>query len=247
LTASVGLAPTKMAAKIASDLRKPDGLVEVNQSQVRDFLRPLDVGAIWGLGAKAQERLYAMGVRTVGNLADREVRELEAVFGKSGRYFWQSANGIDERNVEAGGEAKSISAETTFDKDTSDRRQVVAEIAGLCERVSRRLRREKTRCRTITLKVRFADFSTHTKAHTRSELTNLTVELIREAQKLFAGFETAGKKIRLVGVKASALRPFDAQLSLFNDPSGKKERVDAVADTIKDKFGEHAISRASVR
>jgi DNA polymerase IV len=248
LTASVGLAPTKMVAKIASDLGKPDGLVEVRREQLRDFLRPLETGAIWGLGPKAQERLSLMGIRTIGELADSDLRELETVFGSNGRYFWHAANGIDAREVESGGAAKSISAETTFDKDTPDRRRVEAEIAGLCERVARRLRKEKALYRTVTLKIRFADFSTHTRSHTRSEPADLTGELIRDAQKLFSDFDTRWKKIRLVGVKASPLIPFVAQLSLFNDdPGGKRGKIDAVTDTIKDRFGEQSISRASVK
>jgi DNA polymerase IV len=245
LTASVGLAPTKMAAKIASDLGKPDGLIEVRQAQLRDFLRPLEAGVIWGLGPKAEERLSALGIRTVGDLADRNPRELEGLFGKNGLYFWQAANGIDERQVEAGGEAQSISAETTFERDTRDTRQVEAEIAELCERVSRRLRQDKVRCRTITLKIRFADFTTHTRSFTRPEPTNFTEELIGEAQKLYDSVARGSNKIRLIGVKASQLLPPETQLSLFGeDRARQKEKVHDAVDKIKDKFGEDAISRA---
>lgn len=247
LTASVGLAPTKMAAKIASDLGKPDGLIEVGRSGLGDFLRPQEIKVIWGLGPKAQERLLAMGIRTVGELADRDPGELEARLGRNGRYFWQAANGIDDREVESEGEAKSIGAETTFEKDTRDRRQVEAEIAGLCERVSRRLRREKVSCRTVTLKLRFADFSTHTRSRTRPAATNFAEDLIADALELFAGLEPEGKDIRLVGVKASSLGSFDTQLPLFETPPEKKEKVHSAVDLIKDKFGEQAIFRASAR
>jgi DNA polymerase IV len=245
LTASVGLAPTKMAAKIASDLRKPDGLVEVKQEQLRDFLRPLPVGAIWGLGPKAVSRLEAMGIRSIGQLAERDPGDLEAFFGKNGIYFWEAANGIDERAVESADAAKSISAETTFEKDTADRRHAEAEIAGLCERVSRRVRAEKVSCRTITLKLRFADFSTHTHSHTLTVPTNNTADLIREAQRLFVELYRPGKKVRLVGVKASQFADPAGQLTLF--PDKREDKIDAVADAIKDKFGEQAISRASVK
>lgn len=245
LTASVGLAPTMMAAKIASDLRKPDGLVIVERERLRDFLRPLDVGVIWGLGPKAEARLRTMGVRTVGELADRHPRELEAVFGKNGAYFWQAANGIDEREVSPGGETKSISAESTFESDVRDRGLVEAEIAALCERVSRKMRAENVRARTITLKLRFADFSTHTHAHTRPDPTNFTEELARDAVKSFHAIDKGRELVRLVGVKASALVPPDEQLGLFDEQTRKKEKVHTAEDAIKDKFGERAIFRAS--
>jgi DNA polymerase IV len=248
LTASVGLAPTKMAAKIASDLKKPDGLVIVEAAQLRSFLRPLETGKIWGLGPKAQERLRLMGIRTVGELADSDPRELAAEFGRNGIYFRQAANGVDDREVEAEGKAKSISAETTFEKDTADRRLVEAEIAGLCERVSRRMRLEKATCRTVTLKIRYEDFTTHTRAGSRDEATNFAEELIGEAQKLFRGLAAEGRKIRLVGVKATLFAAPEAQLALFgSERTGKKEKVHEAVDKIKDRFGEEAISRASSR
>ena len=118
LTASVGIAPTKMAAKIASDIDKPDGLVEVTKESLVDFLRPLEVRKIWGLGKKCEDELARIGIRTIGDIAARDPDELENILGKVGLEFWRLAHGIDERTVESAGEAKSISNEITFDIDT---------------------------------------------------------------------------------------------------------------------------------
>lgn len=246
LTASVGLAPTKMAAKIASDLEKPDGLVEVTRAGLRQFLRPLEIGVIWGLGPKAGEKLRALGIRTVGELADSYPARLREALGSSGDYFWQAANGIDEREVEARGEAKSMSAETTFERDVADARQAEAEIVSLCEQVSRRMRADKCGCRTVTLKVRYADFSTHTRSVTSREPTNFAEELIARARSLFGAFSPRGRRIRLVGVRASHLAPLDGPVTLFpDDPSVRKEKLHSAVDAIKDRFGEGAITRAS--
>jgi len=246
LTASVGLAPTKMAAKIASDLKKPDGLVEVTRAELRQFLRPLGIGAIWGLGPKSEEKLRSLGIHTVGELADSAPVQLKNIFGSAGEYFWQAANGIDEREVEARGEAKSMSAESTFERDVADTRQVDAEIVSLCEQVSRRMRAEKCGCRTITLKVRYADFSTYTRSVTSREPTNFAEELITCARNLFGAFPSRGRRIRLVGVRASHLAPSDGPITLFpDDPSVRKEKLHSAVDAIKDRFGERAITRAS--
>jgi DNA polymerase IV len=120
LTASCGLAPTMMAAKIASDLKKPDGMVEVEDEGLLGFLWPLDVRKLWGLGPKLESALNNMGIKTIGDLAKRDVRDIESLLGKNGRHLWELSNGIDERTVETSSEAKSFSGETTFERDTSD-------------------------------------------------------------------------------------------------------------------------------
>ncbi len=154
LTASVGLAPTKMAAKIASDLRKPDGFVEVTQDKLLDFLWPLDISKRWGLGKKSEIVLRNRGINTIGDIARGEIKDLGNMFGKNGAHFWNLARGIDERSVETEREAKSISNETTFDKDTEDKGKIEGARMRLCEKVSDRLRENGFKARTITLKIR---------------------------------------------------------------------------------------------
>lgn len=249
LTASVGLAPTKMAAKIASDLKKPDGLVEVKPEGLLDFLRPLEVRRLWGLGPKAEEALRQIGIRTIGELARRDAKELTRVFGKTGEYFWQLANGIDERPVETGGEAKSVSNETTFGEDTSDKAKIKSALMRLCEEVSGRLRHDGVRGRTVTLKIRLEGFDTYTRASTIAEATNFVDVIYGETEKLYDAFASSKiippKKVRLVGVKVSNLVSARVRESLFDGISGAKdEKIHKAVDRIKERFGDEAIFRA---
>ncbi len=245
LTASVGLAPTKMAAKIASNLKKPDGLVEVAQESLLDFLRPLDVGKMWGLGKKSEAALKNMGITTIGDLAKRKPEELASVFGKNGLYFRQLANGIDERKVTPEEEAKSISNEVTFDKDTSDRSLIESNLLYLCEKVSGRLRREKVKGKTITLKIRLEPFETHTRSVTTDVSTNFADVIYSEIKKLFSAYKTRGRRVRLIGVKVSNLCPADFQETLFVDEADRKrEEIHHAIDEIKRKFGHKAVFRA---
>jgi len=246
LTASIGLAPTKMAAKIASDLKKPDGMVEVSLDGLLDFLWPLSVRKLWGLGGKCEEVLTEMGIKTIGDLASRDVRELIKVFGKNGEYFWKLANGIDERPVESCADAKSISSEITFEEDTHDRDKIDSAMMCLCQKVSSRLRQGSFKCRTITLKIRLKGFQTFTRSATMEKATNFIDILYKQAKDLYNDFDAKGKKVRLVGVRASNLSPADFQDSLFKDSGDdKREEVHSAVDRIKEKFGDGAIYRAS--
>ncbi len=245
LTASVGLAPTKMAAKIASDLEKPDGMVEVAKEKILDFLWPLDVRRIWGLGQKSEEILAGMGIKTIGDLARADIKNLKNILGKNGEYFWQLANGVDERTVDAETDAKSVSNETTFDLDTSDDVLVESALMALCEKVSARLRRDGLKCRTITLKIRLEGFFTYTRSLTVPEPTNFTDSLYKVIKDLYNNFSTRNKKVRLVGVRASNLASSDFQDSLFTEQGDKKlEAIHGAVDAIKGKFGEDSICRA---
>ncbi len=245
LTASVGLAPTKMAAKIASDLKKPDGFVEVAAEGLCDFLWPLEITRIWGLGEKTAEVLYAKGVRTIGDLARQDIRRLVALLGKNGAYFWQLAQGIDDSRVQAGQEAKSISNETTFEEDTSDEAKIHSALMWLCEKVAKRLRDEGLKARTVTLKIRLAGFQTYTRSITMHAATHFDDVLYAQIKQLYVGFPIRHKKVRLVGVKASGLASACAQESLFEDAQEiKKESVHRAIDKIKEKFGDGSITRA---
>ncbi|MCM8760869.1 MAG: DNA polymerase IV [Candidatus Omnitrophica bacterium] len=247
LTASVGLAPTKMAAKIASDLKKPDGLVEVSQEKLLEFLHPLDVSRIWGLGKKCADELSKIGIRTIGQLARQDPLELCEIFGKNGFHFWQLANGIDDREVIPAYEARSVSNELTFDQDTSDLRIIEGALMSLCEKVSGRLREEGLRCRTATLKIRLEGFITHTRSATLDHPTNFADVLYKEIKHLYNNdFYMAKRRVRLLGVKASALVPAGHKSTLFDGiGEEKQELVHTAIDRIRSKFGRRSIYRAT--
>ncbi|MGE5197938.1 MAG: DNA polymerase IV [Deltaproteobacteria bacterium] len=246
LTASLGLAPIKMAAKIASDLQKPDGLVVVSQKELLGFLHPLAVDKIWGLGKKGVEALNGMGIKTIGELAGADIRTLISAFGKNGILFWQLANGIDERQVQTDGEAKSVSNELTFDKDTLDKAKIESSLAYLCEKVSGRLRQDSLKGKTITLKIRLEGFHTYTRSATVSKPTNFEEVIWKQIKQLYDNFENKDKKVRLVGVKVSGLSATGREESLFVDNEDeKKEQVHRALDKIKEKFGDAAIFRAT--
>ncbi|MFH1996110.1 MAG: DNA polymerase IV [Candidatus Omnitrophota bacterium] len=245
LTASVGLAPIKMAAKIASDIDKPDGLVEVSQEGLLDFLWPLDVGKIWGLGKKSKILFNNMGIRTIGDLARMNVKDVEAVFGKNGEHFWALANGIDERTVEPDTEARSISNEHTFAEDTKDEKVIKPVLVGLCERVSGRLRREGLKGKTVTLKIRLEGFLTYTRAKSLDKPTNYMDTIYETITELFNRFDRKGRKVRLIGVKVSNFSSGPVQATFFDQKNEKKqESTHRAIDAIKNRFGWGAIFRA---
>lgn len=241
LTASVGIAPNKMAAKIASGLEKPDGLVIISQRHLLDFLHPLPVEKLWGVGEKAHQILQGMGIRTIGDLARQKVENLVKVFGKNGYYLWELAQGIDREEVETVSEIKSMGKELTFERDTVGKEKIERALLRLSEKVSRGLRKEGLRGKTITLKIRLEDFTTFTRAKTIKEPTNFTDVIYQECRKLFENFKLNGKKVRLIGVKVSNFAPSLKQLSFFATPRERKEKLYQAVDLIKDKFGEDAI------
>lgn len=246
LIASVGLAPTKMVAKIASDLKKPDGFVKVGKDGVLDFLRPLDISRLWGLGKKSEPALRDIGINTIGDIAKRNINELMDLFGKNGAHFWYLARGIDERNVETETEIKSIGNETTFLRDTAEKNKIESALMALCEKVSGRMREESFKGRTITLKIRLEGFRTFTRARTIADPTNFTDMLYKTTKDLYNRFDTEGKKVRLVGVQVSNLLPANAKVTLFKESSDKKrEDIHLAVEKINRKFGSSFIHRAS--
>jgi len=239
LTASVGIAPNKMAAKIASGLEKPDGLVIVSQKHLLDFLHPLPVEKLWGVGEKAYQTLQGMGIKTIGGLARQKVENLVKVFGKNGYYLWELAQGIDRREVETKRETKSLGKEVTFERDTVHKERREKALLRLSEEVSQSLRKEGLKGKTITLKIRLEDFTTFTRAKTIKEPTNFTDIIYQECRNLLENFKLKGKKVRLVGIRVSKLESPLRQLSLFDKE--KKEKLYQAIDEIKDRFGEDAI------
>ncbi|MCK4532281.1 DNA polymerase IV [bacterium] len=245
LTSSVGIAPHKFAAKIASDLKKPDGLVEVTQDSLLTFLWPLEINRIWGVGKKAVKVLNESGIYTMGDLAHRKVEKLVELLGKNGEHIWQLANGLDDREVETEREIKSISNEYTFQQDTDNKEKIGSALLSLCEKVSQRLFQKELKAKTITLKIRTGDFKTYSRTVSISNPTNFTDVIFKEIQKTYNNFQTKGKKIRLLGVKASNFSLDTKQSDFLSEKENKKrKKIQRAMEKIKDKFGEDAIYRS---
>ncbi|HBJ38076.1 MAG TPA: DNA polymerase IV [Planctomycetaceae bacterium] len=256
LVASVGVAPNKFLAKIASDLEKPDALVIVDPAKVIEFLDPLPVGRLWGVGKVTGKAMQRLGVETIGQLRLLSLETLKVTFGDSGEHFWRLAQGIDDRSVVPDRDAKSISHETTFSADISDIELLRCWLIDLTEQVARRLRRHDRIGRTVQIKLRFSDFSTITRSRTLPKPTDVTQEILQTAQDLLteafrSSRGTGSKSIRLIGVGVSGLdQSRDVQPLLFDDPDEqrhvKQKDLDRVADAVRERFGNAALKRASV-
>ena len=245
LTASIGLAPTKMAAKIASDLKKPDGFVEVTEEGLIDFLKPLDISRLWGLGKKTEPLLRNKGINTIGDIACRKREELINMFGKNGEHFWILANGIDERDVETEDETKSLSNEHTFEKDTDDREEIEKTLMFLSEKVSSRMRQYGIKGRTVTLKIRLEGFKTYTRAATIDESYHFSDVLYKRVKEVYNGLDLKEKRVRLLGVRVSNLSLGNDKVSLFEESADKKrENIHKALDKINERFGYGSIKRA---
>ena len=243
LTVSVGVATTKLVAKIASDLRKPDALVVVPPGDEESFLAPLEITRLWGVGAKLAASLREYGVRTIGDLAALPDDLLVRRFGKHGASLGQRARGRDaDRVVSDRDAAKSVGHEHTFDVDTSDREIIERTILAMAEGVAGRLRDSGVKASTVTVKIRDTSFRTITRQRTMPEPTDLTEPIFRTALEL-ARPEVRGLRIRLLGVTASGLGDRD-QLALFAADDPRRRRVVEAADEVRHRFGERAITRA---
>jgi DNA polymerase-4 len=249
LTASVGIAPNKFLAKLASDHGKPDGYVAVPHDGVTEFLHPLPIGRIWGVGAKGEKRLHALGIHTIGQLAALPEQVLVDQFGESGRHMWQLAHGLDGRTVIPDRDAKSVSTETTFAHDIGDRHVLRTLLLDLVDHLAGRLRREELLARTIDVKIRSSEFRTWVRSQALPEATHATEVLWRTAAALFERSLTREMlPVRLLGVGVSRLtRDAATQRSLFE--AGQRERhagLDRAVDAIREKLGSDAIQRGSL-
>jgi DNA polymerase-4 len=247
LTVSVGVAASKYVAKVASDLRKPDGLVVVEPGQERAFLAPLPVSRLWGVGPKTQEVMRAHGLTTIGDLQRMTEAQLAAAFGANAAgHFWQLASGIDPRAVEPEREAKSIGHELTFAEDLRTRAQVEEILLQLAEQVGRRLRQHGLCGSVVRLKLRHGDFTTMTRQR-QIEPSQDGLVLFRTARELCEQCWPGQPGIRLLGVTAAGLRPAASlvQSLLFAEAPGKAGKVLRAMDAIKDRFGEDAIRRGA--
>jgi len=250
LVASIGLAPNKFLAKVASDLGKPDGFVVVLPDKEREFLDPLPISRLWGVGPKTELRLRRIGFQTIGQIARMRVEELETILGSGGRDLWELANGIDDREVVPEREAKSIGAETTFTQDTDDREEIRKTLLELSDRVGRRLRREGYTAGGVILKFRDHNFRTVTRAAILDHTTDVGDDLFREVVKLLQRVSWAGKRVRLLGITVTHLHPAaespGAQMSLFKPNADPRRQLARTVDAIRERFGTDAITRASL-
>ena len=251
LVASVGIAPNKFIAKIASDLDKPDGFVEVKPKEAQAFLDPLPVSRVWGVGKATGKELDRLGIKRIEQLRQQSEVVLADRFGKFGSHLWRLANGMDDRPVVSDSEAKSISNETTFDSDINNRDTLRAWLLELTEQVCWRLRQHELYGRTVQIKLRFADFSTITRSHTLVEATHQTKQVWQAVLKLFEhAMQTESRSLRLVGVGVSSLndeahRPH-IQTDMFEQSDDMRQtQLDEVSDAIKSRFGSSGIRRGS--
>ena len=252
LVLSVGIASNKLCAKVASDLRKPDGFVVVPRGGEAAFLAPLPLQRLWGVGPKTREVLADLGMRTIGDLAAADPALLEARLGEHGATIARRAKGIDDdREVVADpGDPKSIGHAHTFDRDTLDRAQIESTLLRLAEGVGRRLRKHELRGRTVTLQLRLAPFETRTRQRTLAEPTADDLKIFATARGLLrdalAADRDAGhvSPVRLVGVTLSGLVG-GQQLDLFS--AARVSRLNAALDAVRSRFGDGALDRASAR
>jgi len=246
LTASVGLGPNKFLAKLASDLRKPDGFVVITLDKIREILDPLPVGRLWGVGKKAELRLHAQGYKTIGQIAAANPKALEMAFGPSAIHLWELAQGIDFRVVTPDRLAKSLSADITFSEDIEDEEVLGEKLLDLVEHLGSRLRKKEIKAAVIEVKLRSSDFETRSVSKTLLEPMNETMLLWGEAKALLQKllkFDLL--PARLISVSAVRLvRPGEIQGGLFDTKIIKKQgEIDRTLDAIKEKFGSESIGR----
>ncbi|HEX7116352.1 MAG TPA: DNA polymerase IV [Steroidobacter sp.] len=247
LTASVGVAPNKLVAKIASDFRKPDGLVVVREGEVMEFLDPLPVTRLLGVGKKTAPHLERLGIRTFRDLRLANDSVLQPIFGRHVALVKARAAGVDDRPVIPDADEKRISAEETFDIDITQRSRLHEEIADLADRVGSRLRAQGWLTELIVVKIRRKDFKTYTRQCRIRPATQQTRPIVAAAAKLLDEWlrEQPGAAIRLLGVGAGALTTAP-QLDMFSAPEADRNRsLDATIDSIRAKFGRNALSRGS--
>jgi len=248
LVASVGVAPNKFLAKIASDLDKPDGFVSVPADGVQEFLDPLAVERLWGVGRAACKVMQRLRVRTIADLRRLPEEVLTDNFGRQGEHLWRLARGIDNRAVVPDRNAKSVSHETTFAADIRDQEILGAWLLELTEQVARRLRRHELRGGGVHLKIRFSDFRTITRSRKLAEPTANTDCLWQAANEILTTrVPLKGKAVRLLGMGVSDIhRPGAAQAQLFDEAERERNaRLDDASDRIREQFGHAAIRRGS--
>jgi DNA polymerase-4 len=252
LTVSVGIGPTKMIAKIASAVCKPDGLLEVQPDQVEMFLRPLSVSHLWGVGPTTQTALARIGITTVGALADAQPVDLERRFGKLGAWLWELAHGRDARVVDANRRRQSYGEEETFERDVRDGERVRRTIAAHAEAVARRLRADGCRGRTVTLKLKLAQRIGPGKYPVLTRRVTLPAPVddgksIGDAALALWRDVQAGKMVRLIGVSVSGIEDEGGQIPLFGArDTQRRTALNEAVDKLAARFGRTVVSRGGL-
>jgi DNA polymerase IV len=249
ITCSVGVAPCKFVAKIASARCKPDGLLVVPAAGLLEFLHPLPVSVLWGVGERAEEVLTRLGLRTVGDIAHVPVATLQRELGAAGEHLWSLAWGRDERRVVPHREEKSVGAEETFPADVDDPEVIRRELLRLSGRTARALRAAGCVARTVSVKLRLASFKTITRSKTLAEPTDVAREIYATAVALYEGSGLDRRaRLRLVGVRAAGLRPAAgaARQIAFDDRAVGWREAERAVDRIARRFGSDAVRPASL-
>lgn len=243
LTASIGIAPNKFLSKIASEIKKPNGVTTISPDEIDRILNPLALDKIWGIGPVTARRLATLGINIIEDLRCLPLHKLVDKLGQDGERFYRLARGQDQRPVVPDNQAKSIGNEQTFECDMQESENIRFILLEQVEHVARRLRRHQLCARTITVKIRFGNFKTITRSHTLPTPTNASDELWHTARRLFDHWAANSyAPVRLIGVTASQLVQAHQQFNLFIDES-QSQSLDQVKDQIKDRFGTNAIRR----
>jgi DNA polymerase-4 len=251
LRCSIGIATSRLVAKVSSDQAKPNGVLWVLPGQEARFLAPLDVRKIPGVGKVTEKHLHDLGIKKVGDLTTFDEEFLEEHFGKWGLALAGKARGLDaggwfDTAVGEDTEAKSISHEHTFNEDTSDTELIESTLARLSEMVGRRLREAGLHARTIQIKLRYSDFSTITRAHSLESATQIDTEIYEQARGLLRANRQPGRPVRLLGVHASGFESSEGQLDLLGGERHQKwAQALTTADRLREKYGDSAVSLAS--
>jgi len=250
LTASAGVATSKLVAKIASDLQKPDGLTVVEPGREREFMAGLPIGKLWGAGGKTIQALALLNVRSIGDLAALPQEILSAKFGKHGRHLHLSACGIDDRPVIPTREAKSIGHEDTFSEDLTDLNIIKRALLALATRVGERLRRHERQGQTISIKIKFHDFSTSSRSLTLPEPISDTMEIFQRGWELVKKTDAGRKPVRLAGISVSNLSEpggaYQPDLLGKTKQREKNRELNEAVDRINLKYGRKAINPAAL-
>lgn len=245
LTVSVGVASSKFVAKLASDLRKPDGMTVIEPARTMEALAPLPIERMWGIGPRTLPRVHAAGIRTFADLQSIDEDEARRRLGDAGAQWWILARGIDARGVVTDREAKSIGHEETFADDLGSEAEVAERLLPLVEDTARRLRRQGARAGTVTIKIRLCDFTTLTRSQSLDEPTDCTDALWNAARMMLRLWAADGfRPVRLIGVHCSSLQRGDDGGGLFPDLDRERHRaLDAATDRIARRFGADAVRR----
>ncbi len=250
ITCSVGVAANKFVAKLASTHSKPNGLLVIPKAEIIDFLHPLPVGALWGVGEKTEEQLVRLGLETVGDIAAMPVATLERALGRAqGLHLHDLSWGRDPRAVVPDEPEKSIGNEETFDSDTDDHEWIRSRVAGLSDQVARRLRASESVARTVGLKVRFADFTTITRSRTLDVPTDVGADIYSTAWSLFTALGLQRARIRLVGVRVEGLSAAESTPTqlLLDAPERGHRDAEVAMDRLRQRYGPGAIRPGRVQ